>query len=49
MKCYLLLRTGDDDETTDQEGGKKGKRQRKRHVQLEETVVGKRCPRLHVV
>lgn len=51
MSCKALLvgRTGGDEETSDQPGDKKGKRQRKRNVQLEETVVGKRRPRLHAV
>lgn len=49
VKCYLLLLTGDDEEIANQQGQKKGKRQRKRIVELEETVVGKRCQGLHVL
>lgn len=56
IKLYLLLLLiGDniDEETTNQQGeksGKKGKRPKKKNVEVEEpVVVGKRCQRLHVV
>lgn len=41
-----------DEKSTDQQGeksGKKDKRPKKKHVEIEEPVVGKRCQRLHAV
>lgn len=53
IKCYLLSIIGDNnEETTNQQGeksGEKGKRPRKKYVEVEEAVVGKRCQRLHVI
>lgn len=52
--CYLLSLIGDnnDEETTNQQGeksGKKGKHPKKKNVEVEEADVGKRCQRLHGV
>lgn len=51
IKCCLLSLIGDTNEGTDQQdeiSGKKGKRGRKKNVEVEE-AVGKKCQRLHAV
>lgn len=48
----LLIGDNIDEETTNEQGGKsvkREKRSKKRNVEVEEPVVGKRCQRPHAV